>query len=369
MKKIIRSIIRFFLKILYIFPVNEKKVYLMNFKGDKYGLDAKAFAEYLKTTYPNEYDIFWEILDLKKAFNVEGVTCIGKHSILGIYHYMTAGIILTNMTPRSYIPFRKKQCIINTWHGYPMKKVGKYAIRYNKDVYSVASCFASHSMEYTNIVLKDSFEYEGQIVNCGVPRNDIFYKNNTTEVINQIKKSLGVTGNVFLYAPTFRGDYQYEESQLDVQRLIKTLTNKTGESWTVLFRLHPQLADKISVNTTNTVDVSKYPDMQELLLISDALITDYSSCAWDFAQTGRPVFLFATDLEHYVDDRGLYYPLSDLPYPLAESNDELMAIIENFDAKKYGDQLTKYFKRVDNYETGNACSTLLSFAQKYHEKN
>lgn len=84
--------------------------------------------------------------------------------------------------------------------------------------------------------------------------------------------------------------------------------------WTVLFRLHPQFADKINVFVTNIVDVSKYPDMQELLLISDALIRDYSSCAWDFVQTGRPVFLFATDLEHYVDDRGLYYPLHKLPY-------------------------------------------------------
>ena len=133
--------------------------------------------------------------------------------------------------------------------------------------------------------------------------------------------------------------------------------------------MHPQLADKTNIFAINTVDVSKYPDMQELLLISDILITDYSSCAWDFAQTGRPVFLFATDLEYYVSDRGLYYPLHELPYPLAESNDELMSIIDNFDEEKYGEQLKSYFKRVGNYETGNACSTLLLYAKKHHEKN
>lgn len=368
MKDILRWLIRLLLRVMYIFPVNMKKVYLTNFKGDQYGLDAKAFAEYLKLHYPNEYLIIWEIDDIKKAFDVEHVHCISKMSPKGFYHYMTAGIILTNMTPRSYIPFRKKQYIINTWHGYPMKKVGKYASGYNKYAYAVADCFSSYAKDFTDSVLIDSFEYTGNIINCGAPRNDIFFNPNSVDMIRDLKQSLGITANVVLYAPTFRGDYQYAESGIDVTRLVKALEQKSGEPWVILFRLHPKIADKIQDLPENTIDVSNYHDMQELLLISDILITDYSSCAWDFVQMKKPVFLFATDLTEFEADRGLYFPLQQLPYPLTHNNDELVEAIRTFDEEKYKENVCAYFERVGNYESGNACQTLLACAKQHHEK-
>lgn len=367
MKDILRFIIKLFLRVMYIFPVNEKKVYLSSFAGNKYGLDAKAFAEYLKAQYPNEYQIYWEIDDIKKDFHQEGVHCVARNSIKDLYHYMTAGMILTNMMPRSYIPFRRKQFIVDTWHGYPMKKVGKYAIRYNWKSYNIASCYISHSREFTDLVLKDSFDYRGEIINCGAPRNDIFFRTDTSDVIRNVKESLHISGRVLLYAPTFRGDYQYEGTELDVSRLTKALEELYGEPWVVLFRLHPQLADKIHDFPEDTLDVSRYHDMQELLLISDMLITDYSSCAWDFVLTRRPVFLFATDLDEYDNDRGLYFPLQELPYSLARNNDELITAIRSFDMSKYNENVGQYFDRVQKFDSGNACQTLLTRVKQHHQ--
>lgn len=369
MKELLRCIIKSLLKIFYVFPVDDNKVYLMNFNGDKYGLDAKAFVEFLKQNYPEQYRIYWETIDKNRLGIIEGITSVGKFSLIGFFHYMTAGIILCNLTPRSYIPFRKKQIIINTWHGYPMKKVGKYALRYNQSAYEIASCFPSHSEEYTEMVLKDSFDYDRDIICCGVPRNDIFFTTDKEIKRKKIKDAIGVSGKIALFAPTFRGDYEYEESEMDIGRLQDSLERKTGEKWTILFRLHPQLVGRFSSFFFNIMDVSEYPDMQELLLISDILITDYSSCAWDFSQQRKPVFLFTTDLKKYSDNRGLYFPLERLPYPLAEDNDELEHNIMEFDYDIYKIRLEKYFKRVYNYESGRSCQSLLNYVNKKRKKS
>lgn len=368
MKELLRSLIRGILRIIYICPVDTSSVYLISFNGTSYGFDAKAVAEYISENYPDEYKLYWEVKN-KKLFNCpnQKVCLINKKSFRSIYHVMTAGLIICNFVPRSYIPFRKEQVIINTWHGNPLKKVGKYAIRYNHNAYSLATCFVSHSAQYTDLVIRDSFEYKGNVLNCGVPRNDIFFMSSRNEKAYIIKKELDLLNkNILLYAPTFRGDYEQESSILDEISIRNALTLKFGGEWVILYRLHPMAAaQRMFDKKEATIDVSSYPDMQDLLLIADILITDYSSSMWDFSLQRKPVFLYVNDLDEYMNNRGLYFPITDLPYYICATNEEIVSAINTYNASEYQNKLNNYFKKTGCYENGKSIETILEYVKQY----
>ena len=104
------------------------------------------------------------------------------------------------------------------------------------------------------------------------------------------------------------------------------------------------------------VDATKYEDMQELLCASDVLVTDFSSSMWDFALTGRPCFLYAPDIQQYIDERGFYTEPSTWPFPLAKSDDELSANILGFDQAAYEKALAKHYSDFGSYENKDACA-------------
>ena len=104
--------------------------------------------------------------------------------------------------------------------------------------------------------------------------------------------------------------------------------------------------------------MSDYDDVQELLYTSDVLINDYSSIMWDFVQTKKPCFIFATDLEEYENSTGLYTKPSSWPFPLAENNKELIENIETFNNDDYLKNIQNYFKWMESFEEGHACEKL-----------
>lgn len=368
MKDKLRRIIIFLFKIFYVFPIDYKKVYLVNFNGTSYGFEAKAFAEYLKEVFPNEYEIIWEITDKSNFKDIDGIKFVKKNSIFAVYFSLVSGLLLFNTTPRSYLPYRKNQYIVETWHGYPFKKVGKYAIRYNKAVYSIPTVYSSHSNFYENEVVRNSFDYDGRVLNCGSPRNDIFFKDNVDDLKHRILQKLDLVGKrVAIYAPTFRGDFNVAEQDLDFSKIRGALEKKFGGEWVVIFRYHPMVIAKLksSYTANDKYDVSFYQDMQELLLVSDLLISDYSGSIWDFSLQKRPVFLFTPDLEQYSNDRGLYFPHENLPYPLAKSEEEMILNIENFDNNEYLAKLNDYFRSMGCHESGKACETILDDYKKF----
>lgn len=148
----------------------------------------------------------------------------------------------------------------------------------------------------------------------GHPRNDIFFDTKKMQMARQkVAVAYGAEGKkILLYAPTFREDYRTDCYGLDFFHLAKHIKRRFGGEWVFLVRLHPRIrdmADEILPSAAGIVNATRYADMQELLAAADCLITDYSSCAFDFMLTRRPVFLFATDIHEYDTERGFYYPL------------------------------------------------------------
>jgi CDP-glycerol glycerophosphotransferase len=104
--------------------------------------------------------------------------------------------------------------------------------------------------------------------------------------------------------------------------------------------------------------------MQELLLIADVLITDYSSCSWDFSLTSKPCFIFAPDLDYYLTNRGIYTPIDTWPYPLARTNEELVNNIINFEKREYDVKVKKHYEDLGSYEQGSATSKMTGILQE-----
>lgn len=364
MKDCMRAIIKVLLKVLYVFPVKRNRVYFVSFNGKNYGYEPRAFAEYLQNNYPGEYEIVWEISDISNFREIKDIIFVNKKSFKSILYSLTAGMLLFNTTPRSYIPYRKNQYIIETWHGYPFKKVGKYAIRYNRNVYSIPTVYTSHSDFYEKHVIRDSFEYSGRVLRCGSPRNDVFFSTNINDYRETIRRKVGIkdsTVRIALFAPTFRGDYEILDAQLDGELITDSLRDRFGGSWILLKRNHPMAVSlhMNAVDRKSSYDVSWYSDMQDLLVLADVLISDYSGSIWDFSLTKKPIFLFTPDLQQYEQNRGLYYPHTKLPFQIAITKEVLVNNIRSFDNDEYLKKLKRYMSEMGCHENGKACENLL----------
>lgn len=167
-----------------------------------------------------------------------------------------------------------------------------------------------------------------------------------------------------LYAPTFRSDFRTDEYHLDFELLKKCLKERFGGDWAVLIRLHPNnIADAESLieYTEDVLNATQYSVMQELLAACDVLISDYSSCMFDFVTKKAPCFMYATDVDKYKDERDFYFDVHELPFPLAENNEEMKENILNFDGNKYEEELNALFYKVKLCDKGNSCRQVVEW--------
>jgi CDP-glycerol glycerophosphotransferase len=201
-------------------------------------------------------------------------------------------------------------------------------------------------------------------VECGYPRNDILYTPDKNERTVALKKKLGIPldKKTVLYAPTWRDDEYYGKGEykfalkMDLHRFKEVL----GKDYVILLRTHYYIAD--SLDTTGLEDfaynLSKYNDISELYLISDLLITDYSSVFFDYANLRRPILFYTYDLEKYRDMlRGFYLNIeTDMPGPLLYTEDEVLDAIRNIDkiSKEYRERYDIFYKRFCHLDDGNA---------------
>ena len=175
-----------------------------------------------------------------------------------------------------------------------------------------------------------------------------------------------------MYAPTFRADYSTDSMQLDFEKLRKTLEETRGGSWVVLVRLHYANMEKAKdfiTYSSRILNATYYNNMQELLAVSDVLVTDYSSCMFDFATTRKPCFLYATDILEYEEERGNYFAMEELPFPLAENGDKLIGNIRSFDEESYQKGLDSMFARVGLRETGHAAEAVAAYILDWMRDN
>lgn len=357
----IKKIIRNILKVIYIFPINNNKIFLMNFNGTAIGLDAKAVYQYASENKLN-YKFVWGVTKGFKNRKIENIKFVKLKSLQGIYEMLTSRVLIYNINAPMYIPFRKCQILINTWHGLGIKASGRYVDGFSKEQFNLTTCFLSHAKKYTEVAIRDSFQYEGEVLCSGVPRNDIFFNiNKVKDLKRKVKKiyNINESDKILLYAPTFRNDFKYGDIKIDLNKVKDVLEKRKNEKWVIMFRAHPMIKENIKCK--NVIDVSDYEDIQEILCATDILITDYSSISWDISLMYKPVFIFAPDINEYINKRGLNDIYKLFPYSISLNNKELENQILEFDYEAYKKNLDEYFINIGNYEKGNSCQILFEY--------
>ena len=177
-----------------------------------------------------------------------------------------------------------------------------------------------------------------------------------------------------MYAPTFR-DKSTDLSiySLEMKQLKNALDDRFGGHWVILTRLHPKLKNLkeqfMNKELDYVFDVTDYSDIQELLVSVDSVITDYSSCIYDFMLTRKPGFIFATDIERYNISRGFYYPLESTPFPISKNINELVNNIKNFNYENYIKDVDKFLDGKGCIDNGTASEKVVGLIQNIIESD
>lgn len=354
-------------------PIYKNKIVFLNFKGHGYGCNPKYIAEEIRRQ-KLPYKLVWlykEPVDSPKEEFPSYIEVVDYRSRKALKELATAKVWVDNQRKIYHIKkgLTKKsdQCYIQTWHGsLGIKKIGVDSpltevvddwVPYGKEDAKMIDYIISNS-KFDDEIFKRNFWGHGKIVQYGHPRNDIFYKDNT-EVKNTIYKMYNIQKNkkIVLYVPSYRDNGALYCYGLEYKNLIKTLETKFGGEWVAMVRMHPNFikyATKLIPQAENIIDVSTYSDIQELLTAADVVISDYSSCMFDFMLTRRPAFIYATDMKDFDTERGFYYPLKSTPFSIAEDNEELMKNIRNFDFDSYHEKVENFLKEKGCMEDGMA---------------
>lgn len=335
LRKIYRTCGNTFFRFIGLFIKIDPKLILMNsFGGKKYDDSPKELYEMMKRD-PRfaSYHFVWAFHEPEK-FLIDGAEIIKTDNLHYFTTAMKAKCWITNSGIGRGLSFKKKETLyINTWHGTPLKLMGqdspgaKPGVKYGYDLQCAQS-------EFEAKVFHKAFNipYENFLVR-GLPRNDILaHVDDMQRTLMKRKLELPENKKILLYAPTFR-EYERDESHNCVIRPpvdFSKWKQQLGENYVILLRLHYEVKEMLTseIDGEFVIDVSDYPTLNDLMIASDALITDYSSIMFDYSILDRPIFIFAYDYETYKKKRGMYFDIREELTGGTINEDELIKLIK-----------------------------------------
>lgn len=363
--------------------VDNKTIIFCSFGGKSYSCSPKAIYEFMINEQKyKDYKFIWAFKEIKKyeELNKNRNTYLVKINSKEYRKYLAKSKYwIFNYKIPDYLYPKKNQIFVQCWHGTPLKRLGcdlihfdnvlntmkgmkkRYKIEASKFNYLISpSKFASE--KFISAWNLKEIGKENIIIEEGYPRNDFLF-NYTQEHVNKIKKQLGIENDnrkIILYAPTYRSDqheagvgYTYKE-----EINFEEFRNKFSKDYIVLFRPHYFIANVFDFEKYKgfVYDVSKIDDINELYIITDTLITDYSSVFFDFANLKRPMLFYMYDLEHYRDkSNGFYIDLQELPGKITTTQDELEKELERIkDNFIYDDRYKKFNDKYNYLDDGKA---------------
>lgn len=351
---------------------DHKLVVFESFQGRSYSCSPKAIYQYMLSCEDfADYRYVWIFRETQAHGEFpENTSLVKFDSEESFKAYACAGTWIVNSRLRDFITPRNDQKYIQCWHGTPFKKIGcditcagnatstieEIHSEYTSDAKKIYK-FISPS-DFTTNKLKSAFNLEAvgkqnAVIQKGYPRNDALF-NISSENVEKLKAKFNISENkkVVLYCPTFR-DNQCSSNgySLKIGMDFDSLYEKFGEDLIILFRAHYFIADKFDFSKYNGFikDVSDYDDVNDLFIISDILITDYSSVFFDFANLSRPMIFYLYDFEEYKNNmRDFYFGTAMLPGITVNNQERLEKALSDItaDFKKGGNGLMRYSTAV-----------------------
>ncbi|UOY02424.1 CDP-glycerol glycerophosphotransferase family protein [Blastococcus sp. PRF04-17] len=305
------------------------------------------------------------------GFPAEAATVpIGSAECIAVLE--SADVVVSNTYLELDWTKRPDTVYLQTWHGTPLKRIHYDAPAIGPDdrlqKLDVDIARWDHLLSPNRPSterLRAAFRYRGSVVETGYPRNDLLLAEDRDLRRAAVRADLGLDDatTAVLYVPTWR-DHEYYEPEARLGLDVDAFTSGMGEGWCLLPRVHYYMADRIAVAANPAVrDVSFHPDIRELYLAADVLVTDYSSAMFDFAVTGKPMIFYTYDFAHYRDTvRGFYFDfVPDAPGPVVHTLPALLEALSGLDAVQgeYADRYRRFQETFCHLEDGHATDRVL----------
>jgi CDP-glycerol glycerophosphotransferase len=309
-----------FIRLLKLFiKPNDRLIVFSSFSGKSYDDSPRAIYEgMIKDHRFDDYELVWDFRDPQK-YNIERGSKIKTDTLTYYTTLLKARLWITNVSMYRGLEFTGiNSYVFNTWHGTAIKKlgidvIGKKTFK-GKTKQKRGDVLLAQGL-YDVKTFSHAYEMPQQsVLAFGLPRNDELVYNNKPDIINELKAHLGIAPDkkVILYAPTYR-EYQRDNNKNSIFSLPINIGNweeRLSSDFVILFRAHPDVFKVLNIVENDFVkDVSTYPHVNELMLMSDLLISDYSSIFFDYSILGRPMLCFAYDYDRYNEERGLYFDI------------------------------------------------------------
>ncbi len=357
---IINSVLSFFR--LFI-KIDNKMILFNSFGGKRYDDSPRCIFEYMKkNSRYSDYKFYWGINDPKKC-DIVGATVLKNNSIKYFYIALKSKYWITNSSIERGLKFKNKGTVyINTWHGSAIKKIEKDMQEDSSVRLKVTEpdYYFAQSKYDINIFSKAFGCSPKKILLSGLPRNDELVDNTHCNAIEIRKKlKLPLDKKIILYAPTYR---EYEKDKFGCVLIppinLELWKKELANEYCVLFRAHYEVNKVLNIkNDEFCKNVSDYENLNELLILSDILISDYSSIMIDYSILERPIFCYAYDYGTYLQKRGLYIDIrKELPNGAVTSEEELLQLIKECDfveeknkTKKFKEKYVQVYGKATEY--------------------
>ena len=368
-------------KVFIKLPINKKRVMFESFLGRNVSGNPKyLYEQMIKDGLDNKYDLIWILNNIDEPINGSGKKV--KRKTLKYYYYMaTSKYWIFNCRQADEIIKRKENIYLQTWHGTPLKKLAMDMDNVNMagqtDINEYKEKFYNNSRrwdylliqnDYSREIFKKAFAFNKTILN-GYPANDILYTENNKKSIDKIKDKLNIPKNkkIILYAPTWRDDNFYKKGhyRMNIELDLDKMQKELGNEYIILLRMHYLITNNINIEKYKgfVYDYSQGYDIQELYLVSDILITDYSSVMFDYSNLNRPIIFFTYDIEQYRDAlRGFYFDFEEeAPGPLVVDTEGVIECLKSIDDinKQYENKKERFYNKFCHIDDGNKAKEIL----------
>lgn len=354
-----------------------RQVLFISFGGKQYSDSPRAISEELHRLYPG-YRIIWALREEKDEYQLvpDYVQIIKSHSLEFYKVLSTSFCVVSNCEYGRNIYKRKGQFFIQTWHAdvSPKKILREAAFLTEKADFLCKSvrddritdlCIAGS--DFGESVYHTAFGYSGEILKIGLPRNSRLELSDLKDVL-RLKRTFDIEENekVLLYAPTFRDDGS-ERTKIDLKKVLHVLKIRTGVMWKCLYRVHTLECNHVLLSDSEKIiDVTSYPDMTDILLITDLLITDFSSSPADFLHKDGATILFLSDEKYYQDNcRNLKYDFFNTGFICARNQEELEKIILTRNKADFSESNNKIKKQFGIVSCSKSATIV---ARRIHEQ-
>ncbi|MDO5818785.1 MAG: CDP-glycerol glycerophosphotransferase family protein [Methanobrevibacter sp.] len=388
-KKILKDMAKYSVRGLYILgshiiPANEKIILFESGNGRNYsGNPRYIYEEILNQGLNDEFKCVWSLIDTDIKIPGNPVK-VRRSYFKFLYYTLRSGAWIFDARHLYYLRKNKKAKYVQTWHGTPLKKLAldmEYMdMNGSQDIERYHQEFRDNSLlwqylisqnPFSSEIFRSAFDFKGEMLEIGYPRNDILINRNNAEDIDEIKGRFNIPKDkkIILYAPTWR-DNQYHDNneykfatEMDFDKMHKEL----GDEYTLIVKFHYLVKENIDWSRYDNfvIECDAEWDIQELYLISDMMITDYSSVMFDYSILKRPMIFFAYDLDNYKNNlRGFYFDMfEEVPGPICQTNEEMIEFIKNYTEEDYqtqfGEKYKKWSEKFNPFDDGNASKKVI----------